>query len=153
VLRARDSDSLLDWLGSQPVIDVERDLIVVHAGLHPKWHDDIESLSTDLNAAVAGHLRGDVDERIEFATVVRHCDAAGRRPEKDDPLPGPPFEPWDRFYAGRRTVVFGHWARRGLVVGKRVRGLDTGCVYGGPLTAWIAEEDRIVQVPGWRRPS
>ena len=28
----------------------------------------------------------------------------------------------------------------------RLRGLDSGCVWGGHLSAWIAEEDRIVQV-------
>jgi bis(5'-nucleosyl)-tetraphosphatase (symmetrical) len=44
-------------------------------------------------------------------------------------------------------VVFGHWARGGLVLRERVRGLDTGCVWGKQLTGWIAEEDRIVQVP------
>jgi bis(5'-nucleosyl)-tetraphosphatase (symmetrical) len=153
VLEARDASSLTEWLASQAVMHVEPDLVLVHAGLHPKWRDDIESIAKKLNAALPRHLRGHVDRRIEFATVVRHCDADGRRPEIDDPPPGPPFEPWDRFYVGHRMVVFGHWARRGLVVGKRVRGLDTGCVYGGALTAWVAEEDRIVQVPGWRRPS
>jgi bis(5'-nucleosyl)-tetraphosphatase (symmetrical) len=56
--------------------------------------------------------------------------------------------PWDHWYDGTRTVVFGHWARRGLVSAPRMRGLDSGCVYGGPLTAWIAEEDRLVQAPG-----
>ena len=87
-------------------------------------------------------------ERIEFATAVRYCDPEGRRPARDHPPPDPPFMPWDHFYRGERTVVFGHWARRGLVLRPRLRGLDTGCVYGGPLTAWIAEEDRLVQVPG-----
>ena len=47
-------------------------------------------------------------------------------------------------------MVFGHWARRGLVLRPRVIGLDTGCVYGGQLSAWIAEEDRIIQVDGWK---
>ena len=64
---------------------------------------------------------------------------------------GPPYRPWDDFYRGDKRVVFGHWARRGLVVQKHCIGLDTGCVYGGQLSAWIAEEDRVVQVDGWRR--
>ena len=47
--------------------------------------------------------------------------------------------------------MYGHWARMGLVVGDRVRGLDSGCVWGGKLSAWIAEEDRVVQVSARRR--
>jgi bis(5'-nucleosyl)-tetraphosphatase (symmetrical) len=101
---------------------------------------------------VPAHVRGTHDERIAFAAEVRHCDAGGRRPAQDDPPPGLPFKPWDHWYGGPYTVVFGHWARRGLVAGARVRGLDTGCVYGGPLTAWIAEEDRFVQVAGLASP-
>ena len=97
------------------------------------------------------HGRGDA--RIRYATEVRYCTADGERPSQDDPPPGPPFVPWDQLYRGERTVVFGHWSRRGLVVGHRLRGLDSGCVSGGPLTAWIAEEDRLVQVPGSEAPS
>ena len=57
---------------------------------------------------------------------------------------GPPFRPWDDFYRGSKRVVFGHWARRGLVVRPQCVGLDTGCVYGGQLSAWIAEDDRVL---------
>jgi bis(5'-nucleosyl)-tetraphosphatase (symmetrical) len=148
VLSAPDCDELLDWLREQPVLIVEGDLITVHGGVHPAW-SDVARVAADINAGVAAHIRGEQDERITFATQVRYCDAEGRRPLRDDPPPGPPFFPWDHFYRGARTVVFGHWARRRLVMQPRLRGLDTGCVYGGALTAWIAEEDRLVQVPGW----
>jgi bis(5'-nucleosyl)-tetraphosphatase (symmetrical) len=147
VLDAPDAAALIDWLERQPIMCVEHDLVIVHAGVHPRW-TDLPATAAALDAAVRDHIRGRSDDRITFATEVRHCTASGRRPAEDDPPPGPPFEPWDRWYGGSQTVVFGHWARRGLVNGPRVRGLDTGCVYGGALTAWIAEEDRFVHVPG-----
>ena len=149
ILTASDRDELLLWLGGQPIMHVEEDIVMVHAGLHPDW-TDLPTTADELNGALRTHLDGDRDRRITFATEVRHCDAHGRRPAIDDPPPGPPYEPWDHFYRGVRLAVFGHWARRGLVIGPCVRGLDTGCVYGGVLTAWIAEDDRIVQVPGLR---
>jgi bis(5'-nucleosyl)-tetraphosphatase (symmetrical) len=149
VLDAPDAAEVLEWLAAQPVLRVESDIVLVHGGLHPAWKN-LGATAARINQRIARHVRGTVDRTIEFATCVRHCDARGRRPPTDDPPPPAPFHPWDRFYRGRRTVVFGHWARRGLVIETRVRGLDTGCVYGGALTAWIAEEDRIIQVPGWR---
>jgi len=149
VLEAPDRDEMLAWLVAQPVLRVEDDLIVVHAGVHPAW-TDIAAVAAALNAAVPAYIHGSRDPWIEFATTVRYCDLVGRRPPHDDPPPQPPFMPWDHFYRGARTVVFGHWARRGFVRHTRCLGLDTGCVYGGHLTAWVAEEDRIVQVPGWR---
>lgn len=91
---------------------------------------------------------------VAFATRVRYCDAAGERPAQDWPPPAEPFAPWYAHWVARhgteRTVAFGHWARQGLVERPGVRGLDTGCVWGGSLTAWIAEEDRLVQVPARR---
>ena len=147
ILGAPDRDDLLAWLSAQPVMHVEDDVVVVHGGVHPSW-TDVGLIAAQLNAALTDHVHRRKDARIRFATEVRYCDAHGTRPPQDDPPPGPPFVPWDSFYRGERTVVFGHWARRGLVVAPRLRGLDSGGVYGGALTAWIAEEDRIVQVPG-----
>ena len=112
------------------------DLIAVHAGLHPAW-DEAKLASLDA-------------DEVDYAVNVRYCDAKGGQPDRDWPPPGPPYRPWDDFYEGRKRVVFGHWARRGLVIRPQCVGLDTGCVYGGKLTAWVAEEDRVVQVDGWR---
>lgn len=126
-----------DWLASQPPVRVFDDLILVHGGLHPRWD---EARLQRLDA-------GDTD----YAVNVRYCDADGNLPTDDWPPPGPPFRPWDDFYRGGKRVVFGHWARRGLVVRPQCIGLDTGCCYGGKLSAWIAEEDRVVQVDGWTR--
>jgi bis(5'-nucleosyl)-tetraphosphatase (symmetrical) len=145
VLAAPDRAELLDWLRQQPILLHDDDVVLVHAGLHPSW-SDITSVAAALNGRVAAYVAGCGDDDIDFATQVRYCDANGRRPMRDDPPPGTPFAPWDRWYRGRNTVVFGHWSRRGLVCETRRRGLDTGCVYGGRLTAWVAETDRFVQV-------
>ena len=127
----------VEWLRGQPTVRVFDDVILVHAGLHPKWDEE--------------RLQRLGPPEQNYAVNVRYCDADGRRPPDDWPPPGPPFRPWDDFYQGRKRVVFGHWARRGLVVRPQCVGLDTGCCYGGKLSAWIAEQDRIVQVDGWRR--
>ena len=124
------------WLREQPAIRLLEDpgLILVHAGLHPHWREgDLLSLTPD---------------EVGFAVTVRYCDPEGRRPSSDWPPPPLPYEPWDTYYTGDKRVVFGHWARRGLVRTDRVIGLDTGCVYGGQMTGWWAEEDRLIQVPG-----
>lgn len=126
-----------DWLRSQPIVRVFDDVVVVHAGLHPKWtEEELSSLT---------------DEQKSYAITVRYCDPEGNKPPEDWPPPDLPYRPWHHYYHGKKRVVFGHWARQGLYVTDKVIGLDSGCVYGGLLSAWIAEEDGIVQVPGWRR--
>jgi hypothetical protein len=63
---------------------------------------------------------------------------------------------WWKQWTGPDAVVFGHDARQGLVDHRReggaplAIGLDTGCVYGGVLTAYSPEEDRFLQVPARR---
>ncbi len=145
ILEAKDREKMLAWLRAQPLVRVWDDLILVHAGLHPHWRDP-RNIAAPLEKAIAG---GDIpwsDENLKFMTGVRHCDAAGRRPP-DDRTPSPGFAPWDTHYRGKRRVVCGHWGSRGLYRSERVRGLDSGCVWGGALTAWNAETDAIISVP------
>jgi bis(5'-nucleosyl)-tetraphosphatase (symmetrical) len=145
VLEAPDRDVLLQWLRTRPLALVWDDAVLVHAGLHPSWSDP-RTVAAPIEAAIA---RGEVprgDSNLDFLVEVRHCDADGNRPLDDDD-PGAEFAPWDHHYEGHRTVVCGHWAARGLVRTERVCSLDTGCVWGGALTAWIFEDDRFVSVP------
>jgi diadenosine tetraphosphatase ApaH/serine/threonine PP2A family protein phosphatase len=57
---------------------------------------------------------------------------------------------WYEVYDGERTIIFGHWPsatpRRGL----RAIGIDTGCVYGYELTAYIIETGEFVSVKAQR---
>jgi len=54
--------------------------------------------------------------------------------------------PWARLWEGPEFVLFGHDADRGLQKYDHALGIDTGCVYGGRLTACILPERRLVSV-------
>ena len=146
ILGAEDRDELLSWLAARPFVRVWDDLILVHAGLHPHWTDPLRVLSNSDPLAPHANAR--------FCVRVRYCDAEGHLPDRDDIPPPAPFRPWFNWYDashhGNRTVAFGHWAARGLVREPHIRGLDTGCVWGGRLTAWIPSDDRLVSVPARR---
>lgn len=154
---APDADELLASLRALPALarfptpPGEREVWLVHAGLHPHWRD-LGALARELES----RPHDDdwlLSEALSFATRVRCCTAQGertrfdRRPE-DCP---PPYAPWDSFYAGEALIVHGHWAWRGHYWGERTLGLDSGCVYGGELTAYCVEERRVVSVPAQTR--
>lgn len=93
-------------------------------------------------------------QNVDIATRVRWCDEKGRMPVPEaDPPTEPGYRRWYELLEGRfeETIVFGHWARPGLVKRPGFRGLDSGCVWGGHLTAWIAEDDTFVSVPAVRQ--
>ncbi|MDT7541414.1 MAG: hypothetical protein QOE33_1318 [Acidobacteriota bacterium] len=58
--------------------------------------------------------------------------------------------PWYEVYDGRQTVLFGHWPSNEPRRGTRALGLDTGCVYGYRLTAYVVETDELFSVPARR---
>ncbi len=152
LLRAKRCDDLLEDLRRLPVLaalprDDRGRVWLVHAGIHPRWKDlDAVRLRLDSDLRDDRWLRS---HDVGFATRVRCCSPTGDRVRyvgKPENCP-PPHRPWDAFYSGRELVVHGHWAMRGYYRAGRTIGLDSGCVYGGHLTAWSVDEDRIVQVP------
>ncbi len=108
------------------------------------------------------YLRGELQGRSWWA--VHAGVPPGRRPDRCDPeelvrlrrlqgLPGAPY--WYEVHRGPDLVVFGHTPSR--IPRTRFQGeslvalgLDTGCVYGGSLTAWLLEEEKVVSVPAAR---
>jgi len=87
-------------------------------------------------------------------TQMRFCDSKGKILSSASGPPGtqpPPYRPWFK-HKNRQTrdvvVAFGHWAALGLHVNKRLLGMDSGCVWGGRLSAIRLEDRRIFQVPG-----
>lgn len=57
--------------------------------------------------------------------------------------------PWATLWKGPETIIFGHDARSGLQQHSYAIGLDTGCVYGTELTAYVFPQGEFVSVPGY----
>ncbi|MCA1628020.1 MAG: metallophosphoesterase, partial [Acidobacteria bacterium] len=55
--------------------------------------------------------------------------------------------PWYQDYDSGPVVLFGHWPAPAPRLGPRAVGLDTGCVYGFHLTAYVIESDEFFRVP------
>jgi bis(5'-nucleosyl)-tetraphosphatase (symmetrical) len=165
IFSAADRELLLDWLQSRPLLhyDDALGIALVHAGLPPQWNIDQAvaiarevsvALSTDAHGVYA-HMYGDRPDqwsdalagydRLRFAincfTRLRYCTANGRINLRIKGVPGEtnlPWMPWfkvpGRASAGTR-IVCGHWSALGLHLDDNVIALDTGCVWGGRLTA------------------
>lgn len=110
----------LRFLRDMPLYIETPTWMVVHAGLVPGKHPS-KTKSYLLANIRTWDGKGDVLERVS------------------DPA-------WYDLYKGQKTVVFGHWAKRGLVWQDRVIGLDTGCVYGNSLSAVTLPERELIQV-------
>jgi bis(5'-nucleosyl)-tetraphosphatase (symmetrical) len=163
ILEAPDRDALIEWLQDRPLAHREGGDLMVHAGLVPQWTADkavslareVETVLRNDPDTLFGGMYGDEPdhwsehlsgvERLRFTinvlTRVRVCTAAGQidlKMKGKPPHGSSPFKPW--FELGTRLsadhrIVFGHWSALGLVLRERVVGLDTGCVWGGSLTA------------------
>jgi bis(5'-nucleosyl)-tetraphosphatase (symmetrical) len=171
VLAAPDRDVLLEWLVNRPLAHFdERGDLMVHAGLVPQWTvgmalelaREVESALRTDPRALFDNMYGDEPsrwsetlsgmERLRFAinvfTRLRICTSEGQVDLKVKGKPPPAssaLRPWfeleNRRSAGTR-IVFGHWSAVGLIVRQDIVGLDSGCVWGGALTALDLDTDR-----------
>jgi bis(5'-nucleosyl)-tetraphosphatase (symmetrical) len=175
VLNAPDRDELIDWLRGRPLLVREGRLLMVHAGLLPDWSiAEAEELARDAEeelrgprwaALVAEWRRAPSAWRPGLPPGPRRAlalsamaslrmvtaDGAMRRDFNGPPSEAPPgCVPWFD-HPGRRSrdarVIVGHWAALGLLLRDDVVALDTGCVWGGRLTALRLDDDAVVQQP------
>lgn len=165
VLDAPDADALLDWLRRRPLLhcDRERRLALVHAGIPPIWRiREAAAHAAEVERLLRGEQwprllrimygsaplewRDDLadDDRCRFTinalTRMRYWDPRGRLDLEHSGPPGsqpPDLVPWFDAREPRRKwhIVFGHWSALGLVRREDVTSVDTGCVWGGALTA------------------
>ena len=130
-----------------------------------RWRDTLGLLFGNRPDRWDDGLAGDARLRaiVNVLTRLRYCsrddridfDAKDAPPTSGSPtasFPAPPagFEAWFDFDDRRSRdslVVFGHWSTLGVMVRDDVIGLDSGCVWGGALTAIRLEDRTLFQVP------
>lgn len=175
LLDAPDRDVLLHWLRQQRLMYLEGDYLMVHAGLLPQWTaDQAVGYAAEVERVLHGgdylnflqHMYGNQPDHwndklagmdrlrviTNAATRLRVCSAGGQmefkfKGELQDIPDG--YMPWFDVPA-RATknvqVIFGHWSALGLRQRDNIYALDTGCLWGGKLTAMNVETKAIVQV-------
>ncbi len=177
LLAAPDAEELLTWLRLRPLLFEEGDFVLVHAGIHPEWSlKNARRHARKAEARLRGEhcgalidslyepdrgfdwnpeLKGQERDRASLAvfTRMRTLDTAGRlrleftgAPE-DAPADLQPWFEGRQSSVEKHTVLFGHWAGLGLHVAPGLLALDSGCVYGGALTAVCLESGRFFQEP------
>jgi len=174
VLTAPDKAHLLHWLSHQSLALYEHEVLMVHAGVLPQWTlaetlqlaSDIEGTLQSLDAPdfykvmysnEPAQWRSDLTgtERLRCAlnalTRMRFCSETGEMEfkTKEAAAKAPEgFLPWFDL-PHRKTaniqIAFGHWSTLGAVNRPDVWALDTGCVWGGCLTA--LQRDKVSDLP------
>lgn len=184
ILAAPDRDELLDWLRARPLALARAGALFVHAGLLPQWSvgqalalaGEVQAgLRSDrwreFLASMYGNQPARWDDRLDGADRTRCVINALTRLRfvagdgtmdftvKEGATAGPPgLVPWfdHPLRASRDTpIVFGHWSTLGLMLRDDAVCLDSGCIWGGALTALGWPSRRLLQARcrPYRRPS
>jgi bis(5'-nucleosyl)-tetraphosphatase (symmetrical) len=176
VLAAPDRDELLAWLRSRPLFHAEGDYAMVHAGLLPSWDvAKAAALSREVEAALQApdyvdflaNMWGSTPTAwsddlagwdrlrvvVNAMTRMRFCTADGamefkaKGPAANAPAGCLPWFEVPGRASADHAIVCGHWSALGLRIEDKLLALDTGCLWGGSLTAIRLEDRRVFQVP------
>jgi bis(5'-nucleosyl)-tetraphosphatase (symmetrical) len=155
----------------------EHQVLMVHAGVVPQWTvEQTLACAAEVEQALQSKKPGKFFSKMNknlvrrwrdnrsgwkrrrlisnILTRLRFCDGNGKILSSASGPPGSqsaPYKPWFKHKQRRTrtiTVAFGHWAALGLHLKKRLVCLDSGCVWGGRLTALRLEDRALFQVPG-----
>ncbi len=180
IIEAPDADTLLTWLRQQPLIVSNENYVMVHAGLLPQWQiSDALSYAKEVEYALQSeqyvdflsNMYGNTPnswqdnlvgyERLRVIvnamTRMRVCTPDGAldfsfKGELKDVPNG--YFPWFDFpnrAPFQQIIIFGHWSALGLQQRENIVALDTGCLWGGKLTAICLETKEITQVSSDKR--
>jgi bis(5'-nucleosyl)-tetraphosphatase (symmetrical) len=165
-------------------VDRDLGFLLVHAGLFPRWTvEQAEELAREIEDKLRGEgyrrllkqmfgnkpdlwtpkLRG-IDRwraGINVFTRMRYVDVRGRIAFSDKGVPGtqrPGLYPWYEVPGQVKRdirIVCGHWSTLGRFAGLGIHAIDTGCVWGGALTALRldGEEPEFVSIKSDRKPT
>ena len=180
VLEAPDGPELVAWLRRRPMMHAEGDYAMVHAGLLPQWSiDTARSLGEEVEQALRApnyreflaHMYGDQPDRWDDSLGGLGPPARDRQRHDANALlrpPGPDGFARQGNHAGAglsalvRTAPEGEANARSSATGRSsdwsctraAVGLDSGCVWGGALSALRLEDRTLYQVPcaGYQAP-
>ncbi len=159
ILSADDCDELVRWLMLQPLIKTDGPWTMVHAGLLPTWSlsdaltqaRTVEAQLRDINAAKRILENGVFPHALRVLTTIRMCNhdltlcKHVGPPETAEPTCFPWFDhPLGVHREGK--ILFGHWSSLGHRSLPHIVSLDTGVIWGGPLTALRLEDERVFQI-------
>jgi bis(5'-nucleosyl)-tetraphosphatase (symmetrical) len=173
ILQAPDRAELLQWLRHCPMLYHDNGITLIHAGLPPQWNiaqaqtyaAEVEHILRGAQAKIflRDHMYGNKPlkwkkslrgwDRIRFISNclarLRYCTPDGALALKKKYSPASYHDedlPWFRHpqRASRDDlIIFGHWSTLGFYHGDNVYALDSGCLWGGHLSA-LRLEDRCV---------
>lgn len=183
ILSAPDAQSWIDFLRRGRLALMHEGVLFVHAGLHPAWlADEALARAAEIEQQLAGDDWRDVfidmygpqawspeltgaPRRQAILNALTRMRFVDRRDgqldfETKEGLASAPAHlvPWFE-YAGRRDsstpICFGHWSTLGLINRSDLMAVDTGCLWGGRLTAVSIPQREIVSVacPLWADPA
>ncbi len=188
ILKAPDRKELIHWIRNRPMALSNGKVLTVHAGILPQWDlqqtiecaQEVEkALRSRSYKQFLANMYGNTPnqwsrslkgyDRLRIITNaltrMRFCTPSGKMEfeSKEGLEDGPKgYIPWFKV-PKRKTadtlVYFGHWSTLGLLRNHNVIGLDTGCVWGGKLTAMEVSNTNqdsksleIIQVAGYDHP-
>jgi bis(5'-nucleosyl)-tetraphosphatase (symmetrical) len=175
ILEAPDRADLLDWLRRQPLCHTEGEYCLVHAGLLPQWtakrarelareaekalqgpgfHEFVMNLWGSEPAAWSDDLTGWPRLRVivNAMTRMRFCTLDGTMEFKvkgkvaNAPAGHLPWFDLPGRCSADSVLITGHWSALGLKITPNLLALDSGCLWGGHLTAVRLEDRRVFQV-------
>ena len=151
VLGNHDRAILRYWRGKKKKLSQQQEAcrLELEDGGHERYEAYLASLPLMLEAP-GGHLIVHAGLRPGIALADQSAkDLTNLRTLEGKPK-SPKGTPWYEVYDGPQTVLFGHWPAPLVRRGPRAIGLDTGCVYGYELTAYVVETGEFVQVKAAR---